>query len=239
MDFSVEQQGPFRYLTHPQVRGGDFRYGFTAGGRGRYVNAEEEYRALCAAFGVHDVLTLKQVHGVGSVDLRGADADYLRTIAAARPEGDAIILSRRELLGYACIIRTADCVPLIVVGENSLALIHAGWRGLAAGIIPHVLAQLKEQHLRVLIGPCAGPERYEVGSEVIAAFDNRAICKPSVSGRSFLALAATAIEQIKQSHRNSVIFDCAICTIADRDFHSFRRDGEKSGRNLTFWLNTP
>ncbi len=78
---------------------------------------------------------------------------------------DALLTDTRGLL---LAIRTADCVPALVVGrDGQLAAIHAGWRGVAAGVVPAALAAMRAPW-RAAVGPCISGAAYEVGEEVIA-----------------------------------------------------------------------
>lgn len=128
-------------------------------------------RALLAqALGAHPVF-LRQVHGQGVV-----------TLDARTPQGteaDACLTRDR---GLACTIMVADCLPLLLTDAQGrvVAAAHAGWRGLAgeggAGVIEtlHVALGVPGRDLLVWLGPCIGPQAFEVGDEVRAAFEAQA-----------------------------------------------------------------
>jgi hypothetical protein len=150
-------------------------------------------------------------------------------------EGDALIIHRdlttkKQLYG----IRTADCVPILVVTKKECALIHAGWRGLAQQIIKGALQQLDRDSLYCAIGPCASALRYEVGREVIAQIGDSAHYTER-DGRIFLDLVATTKEQLYRCAPNAQVTSSDICTIEDLRFHSHRRDGGDAGRNLMYY----
>ncbi len=109
---------------------------------------------------------LRQVHGttVASFDAGAAQSD-------APVEADAAIASTP---GIVLAVLTADCLPLLVCADDgsAVAAIHAGWRGLAAGVIESTLArmQIPRERLIAWLGPAIGPRSYEVGAEVRDAF---------------------------------------------------------------------
>jgi YfiH family protein len=164
---------------------------------------------------------LSQVHGAGVV---------VAERAGMLGEGDALITRQRGLL---LAIRTADCVPILVVGDDGeLAAIHAGWRGLAAGVIPAALTAMTAPHLAV-VGPCISAAAYEVGEEVIAGIVAAGVPEAIVADRSrgvrpHADLKAAARWQLAR-HGVSVEV-LPECTLLDPDLHSYRRDGARSGR---------
>lgn len=108
---------------------------------------------------------LKQVHGTKVVC-----ADNL---TVELPEADASVAFKADTV---CVVRTADCVPLLICDTSGtqVAAIHAGWRGLAAGIITETCKMLSapaEQYL-VWIGPAIGAQAFEVGPDVLESFLN-------------------------------------------------------------------
>src|SRR5699024_8221218 len=111
---------------------------------------------------------LNQVH-----DKAVAAVDELPAGAPA-PEADAAITHGA---GAVCAVLTADCLPVLLCSRdgNAAAAIHAGWRGLAAGVVEAAVAALDSQPARLLawLGPAIGPGRFEVGAEVREAFLRR------------------------------------------------------------------
>lgn len=112
---------------------------------------------------------LRQVHGVAvhAVAQQGnPDGDHHDD-----PVADAAYTNRP---GLVCLVQTADCLPLLICSDDGreVAAVHAGWRGLAAGVIEATLARFEAPaaQLRVWLGPAIGPASYEVGEEVRAAF---------------------------------------------------------------------
>lgn len=155
-----------------------------------------------------------------------------------RAEADAVIATKSELTaGRAVGVITADCVPLVLMTKNKVAVVHAGWRGLALRIISNTVQQLGEPLTHLCIGPCAGPNEYEVGQEVIDAIGSTA--RYTRKGqRIVLNLAATALAEVPLQLCECEVFQSGICTMSDTRFFSYRRDRERAGRNLTIvWPN--
>jgi YfiH family protein len=177
---------------------------------------------------------LEQVHGA-----RVADLD--------RGDGGACDAAVTRTAGRVCAILTADCLPvLFAVGAGSaVAAAHAGWRGLAAGVLPATVAALATDPARVFawIGPAIGPAHYEVGDEVrdamlrVDAGADTAF-RRNARGRYFADLPLLARRQL-QSAGIGRISGGQSCTHAEADrYFSHRRDG-RTGRQATLiWLET-
>lgn len=209
---------------------------------GSFTSISESARVLSEALGVQHLALPLQCHGSDVVDLRatGRCEETIREYGdlLRRATGDAILAPERQMLGEMTIgfgIVTADCVPILVRGQNGFALIHAGWRGLANGVISQSLQQLGGAREAVVFA-CAGGQRYEVGPEVLEAIGSSGVATPSHEreGAWFLDTALTAIRQLQDECSTIQAVGAEVCTINDTRFHSFRRDGEKAGRALTF-----
>lgn len=170
-------------------------------------------------------------------------ATVLTADSGCSGEGDALVTHRQ---GLALAVATADCVPVIVGARNALAVIHAGWRGIAAGVVSAAVARLGDDAaaLRAWIGPAIGPCCYEVDWEVAsrvgaAAEAPRVVRRNAGAGRKpHLDLPAAVAAQLAQSGvRNvEVVRQCTRCAA---NLWSHRRDGTGLGRNLTFaWLRS-
>lgn len=177
---------------------------------------------------------LQQVHGIGVFD---ADAGA----AQGEPVADAAV----SHAGNAVLaVLTADCLPLLLCnGDGAIAVAHAGWRGLAAGVIEATLLQLGAP-ARVLawIGPAIAAASYEVGEEVRAAFVDAdagasEAFMPTRPGHWRCDLEALARRRLAAAGVACVSgggFD----TFTDPRFHSFRRDA-RTGRFATLvWRQT-
>lgn len=151
------------------------------------------------------------------------------------PEADGVVSLDPSVI--LC-VRTADCVPVLMWADDApaVAAVHAGWRGLALGIIPKAIGLMRSvgaQRIHVSMGPSIGPCCYAVGAEVIDAlhtFPDR-----SVEGALFVDLHRVARlqaleEGIDCEHVHLVQF-CTCCN--SESFYSYRRDGELTGRNIS------
>lgn len=171
---------------------------------------------------------LQQVHGV-DVAVIGA------TTPGSEPVADAAVT--REV-GRPLAILTADCLPVLFCSDDGAVIgaAHAGWRGLAAGVIERTVEAMGVDAARVhaWLGPCIGRASYEVGEEVRAAFVERdsgaaAAFTPTRPGHwqcDLAALAHRRLERIGVAEVSGGGFD----TFTDTRFYSYRRDGARSGR---------
>lgn len=229
-----------RALATLRGDGDGFDLGERAGGSSAGVAARRE--RLRAACGVRRVEFLDQVHGIAVHRVQAGDP-------GRPPAADAVVSG---LPGIACAVLTADCLPVLFATdgeERRVAAAHAGWRGLAAGIVEATLVALDvaPERLRVWLGAAIGPESFEVGPEVRAAFLERRetdaqyaaidACFRPGRGDRFLAdlyglararLSAAGVVQVSGG---------GLDVLHDTRFHSFRRDGPRAGRQATLiWL---
>ncbi len=167
---------------------------------------------------------IRQVHGSAILEA-----------AVERPgrEADGQVTAER---GIGTVVMTADCLPIAIAGGGAVGLVHAGWRGLADGVIGNGVAAVREltgdRELRAAIGPGAGPCCYEVGEEIHARFGGRAR-----NGRR-LDLKSLAREQLTRAGVE-VVHDVGLCTICSDPslFFSHRRDRGVTGRQgAVAWL---
>jgi YfiH family protein len=192
---------------------------------------------FCAAIGAPGwpILKLKQIHSGIVVEMADTSA------AGNAIEGDAAVT---QLCGAALAVQTADCVPILIADTEArmAAAIHAGWRGTAAGIAATAIARLCEtygvrpKNLTAAIGPHIGVCCYEVGPEVAeaialpAAFERRADWKqPHLN-----LLEANRTQLLNAGIPEGQIDASSWCTRCRDDlFHSFRRDGKRTGHMLS------
>jgi polyphenol oxidase len=142
--------------------------------------------------------------------------------------------------GIAPAALVADCLPVAVAGDGAVAMLHAGWRGLAEGVIQEGIRALLQlgarRPLAAAIGPGAGPCCYEVGDDVQALF---AESFPEARHGQNLDLKAIAQVQLEQAGVESVR-DIGLCTICSPPelFYSHRRDRGVTGRQAGIaWLS--
>jgi YfiH family protein len=135
----------------------------------------------------------------------------------------------------AAMVLAADCLPVVLGADGAVAALHAGWRGLATGVLEEGVRALREVGGRgdmvALVGPCAGPCCYEVGAEVHAAFGG------ADGDRGPIDLRAIAHERLLAAGVQHVR-DVRACTICDERFFSHRREGARAGRQAgVAWLS--
>jgi purine-nucleoside/S-methyl-5'-thioadenosine phosphorylase / adenosine deaminase len=164
-----------------------------------------------------------------------------RVMTAERPaSGEPIEADGQatSMPGVAPMVLTADCLPVGVAGGGAVAMLHAGWRGLAAGVIEEGVSAVRKLGsggpLAAAIGPAAGVCCYEVGNEVHARFADYG---EAVRRDGNIDLKAIAAEQLRRAGVEHV-FDAGVCTICSVDFFSHRRDGGVTGRQAGIaWLS--
>jgi polyphenol oxidase len=187
---------------------------------------------------------LKQVHGARVIEIGKAGPQADDTI-----EADAAFTTEP---GIACAIQVADCLPVLFADAQGRAVgaAHAGWRGLAAGVLERTAravctaAACEPASLRAWLGPCIGPRAFEVGADVVEAFGhppagsecfvNTPRADGSPAWRADLAgLARDRLARIGVSP----VSGAGWCSVEDASrFFSFRRDG-RSGRMVALvWL---
>jgi len=180
------------------------------------------------------VYMVSQVHG-STVAVASA---AIESATFRQREADAIVLEG----GLAGAIRVADCVPILVGDRASgrAAAVHAGWRGVASGVVPAAVSALlsRPHDLVAAIGPCIEACCFEVGEEVAdqLAF---AVPAPGVEvrregGKAWIDLVAAVRAQLEACGVQAIRIErVGGCTRHDAErYHSFRRDGAKSGRML-------
>lgn len=195
-------------------------------------------RALLDACLPSPPLWMKQVHGAAVVN-----AATVR--AAAEPEADGAFCSQP---GRVCAVLTADCLPVLLCDRNgtAVAAVHAGWRGLAAGVIEATVAAMALPPGRLLawLGPAISQASYEVGPELRDAFVRAApgdaaafvAGKPGKFQADLYVLARHRLLSVGVQE----VYGGGFCTYREAQrFYSFRRDGAASGRMASLiWLES-
>lgn len=180
---------------------------------------------------------IRQVHGRRVVRLHTADQACGPEPRGELEEADG---QATGVEGVAPLVMTADCLPVAIAGGGAVAIVHAGWRGLADGVLDEGVRAVRELGddgtLAAAIGPGAGPCCYEVGEEVHERF--RAYGPAARRGRN-LDLKAIAREQLSAAGV-SAVHDAGLCTICSPPslFFSHRRDRGVTGRQAGLvWLS--
>jgi len=191
--------------------------------------AENRRRAVEAAGGDGARATMAwQVHGteVREVDDRPAPGRFLEPGAEAFPKSDGLATA---VAGRPLVLLTADCLPVAIARRDGsrLAVLHAGWRGLAAGIVEQGVEAVGGP-AAAAVGPGAGPCCYEVGDDVAGVLRERFGDDVVRAGRADLWLAARRALEGAGVAEVDVAGECSICG-AERYF-SHRRDNGITGR---------
>ncbi len=139
--------------------------------------------------------------------------------------------------GIVCAVLTADCLPVLLCDPGGqVAAVHAGWRGLAAGVLEAALAAFPSPH-RVMawLGPAIGPAAYEVGEEVKGAFPEDGEAFHPQGGRWRADLPRIAQRRLKRAGVRA-IYESRACTFESRRFFSYRRDGITGRMATLIWI---
>lgn len=210
--------------------------------------AVAENRArFAAALGARPVW-LQQVHGARVVRLH-ADA-----VNSPLPAADAAWTSDP---GVACGVLVADCLPVLMAlrDGSAVAAAHAGWRGLASGVLEATVQALcagtgaRAGDIVAWLGPCIGPRQFEVGADVLQAFGAQdspaaAACfkfrpRPEGAPRWLADLPRLARERLAAAGVSagvSTVSEAGLCTVEDASrFFSFRRDGVTGRHAAAVW----
>jgi YfiH family protein len=177
---------------------------------------------------------LKQVHGCDVVDADDPGSCEADAVVATAP-------------GRICAVLTADCLPVVLCDDRGerVAAVHAGWRGLADGVIEAAIERLALPPRRLLawLGPAIGPDAFEIGDEVrtrlVAGLSGAAdgAFRPSPGGRwladlpglARLRLTAAGVERVSGG---------TLCTFSDaKRFYSYRRDGATGRMATLVWID--
>ena len=189
--------------------------------------AENRRRALVAS-GADPAraLSLRQVHGTAVLEAEPMAPGAYLDAAVTWPEGDGLVTAEP---GLPLVAHGADCLTaaLVAPGGSRLAVVHAGWRGLVAGVL-EAAAERVGPRFSADSGPGAAACCYEVSDDVAGPLRARFGDDVVAAGRA--DLEACAVRALERSGAASVV-SARMCTICDREwFHSHRRDGRASGR---------
>jgi YfiH family protein len=183
-----------------------------------------------------DPVWFRQVHGVNVVD------------AAGTPPGTAADASFTTKPNVVCAVMAADCMPVLFAEESGKAvgIAHAGWRGLAAGVLEATVDAMAvaPDRLWAWLGPAIGPTKYEIGAEVRAAFLQRgaqaaSAFAPTRPDHWLLDLYLIARQRL--AARGIVrVTGGGFCTASDpASFFSYRRDQASERMAAAIWLQSP
>lgn len=193
--------------------------------------AVERNRQLLGELLPSEPIWLEQVHEVDVIQ-----AEY----AGCRPAADACIARSKNAV---CVVMTADCLPVLLCDETGsvVGAAHAGWRGLASGVIEATVEAMGVPGERLLawLGPAIGPQAFEVGDDVRQAF----LSHDPTSARAFITRGDKFLADIYSLARRRLaalgverIHGGGYCTFNDRQrFFSYRRDGQTGRMATLIW----
>jgi YfiH family protein len=213
--------------------GGGLNLGMHVGDRLEHV---QRNRALLQMLLPAQPMWLSQVHGATVVDAAEA---------WGAPEADASVTTRR---GVVCAVQTADCLPVLLSDTTGqvVGAAHAGWRGLAEGVLENTVVRMRNAgagEILAWLGPAIGPRQFEVGAEVLDAFVARDAATrtafepvPDSAGK-YLAdiylLARLALTRAGVTR----VFGGDFCTVTDESrFYSYRRDQVTGRMASLIWI---
>ena len=137
----------------------------------------------------------------------------------------------------ALVVRTADCLPVALAGGGAVAMVHAGWRGLASDVLGAAVGRLRAEFgvpadaLDAVVGVGVGPCHYRVGPEVAAGLERNAVDGDGWRGAGVVDLAAYAAGRLAAlGHGPERVRVLPGCTACSPQYHSYRRDGAGAGR---------
>jgi len=191
-----------------------------------------------SAVSAKQLCQVKQVHGSDSIEINGSDP-----IEEMKGREADILLSRAPEIAIK--VRTADCVPLLFYDpkQRGIAAAHAGWRGSVKGVSPKTVSEMcrvfgsKAGDIRVALGPSIGSCCYEVDQKVHDQVEDKGALTPSrKKGRWMLDLHVLNVHQLEkagiQSQHMWLSTACTACRSSD--FFSYRKEGERAGRQFSF-----
>ena len=233
----------------------------------------ENRRRFAAALGAQPVW-LRQVHGKAVRRLVAADLAAGADVASIMDAADAADAEQAaharncantasvtdapadaawtDVPGIACTVLVADCLPVLFAVDDgrAVAAAHAGWRGLAAGVLEATVQALcsgsgvAPSRVRAWVGPGIGPRQFEVGADVLAAFGASAAApgphfvarrRPDGALRWLADLPALAVRRLQAAGVQAVSVDGGCTVEAASDFFSFRRDGVTGRMAVAVW----
>jgi YfiH family protein len=188
-------------------------------------------RALATALGIapENVVMGRQVHGAELLwHERQQEPPVYAEVVRSPHEADA---HATDQVGLVPLVMVADCLPVALSGPGGVVMAHAGWRGLAGGVLEKAAESVRAE--AAAVGPGIGPCCYEVGEEVLSAFEGLG----GVAEGRMLDLPAAAARLLERAGVEAVE-RAELCTSCNPElFFSHRRDGETTGRQAGLaWL---
>ncbi len=177
--------------------------------------------------------------------------EHTTQVVTQAPAGCSADAALANSNAFTCAVLTADCLPVFFCTKDAtqVAVAHAGWRGLAGGILENTVQAMQEDPANILawLGPAIGPRVFEVGPEVRQAFltGNPEAATAFVPSPYRLKHYMADLYRLATQRLNKVgvtaVYGGGFCTLSDSDrFYSYRRDGQLTGRMASLiWLERP
>lgn len=173
---------------------------------------------------------LHQVHGASVVV-----ADRPGAHAGARADAAVTVVP-----GVPVAVHTADCAPLVLLAEGGVAVVHAGWRGLLAGVVEAAVTALAAQGrppTTAVLGPVIRPHHYEFGPDDLRLLTDRfgrSVAATTASGAPALDLPAAVAAAVAE--HDLALTDAGVCTGCSADHWSHRVRGDRARQAVVAWL---
>lgn len=230
--FELRNQSPWSYICSPQLEALGVFHGFVTKPRDESFQADAVEQAV-SAFSFEAYVLMNQQHG---------DAVHVIKHGERPSTGDGLVLLEKEVAG---IIKTADCLPIIIYSASMpvVAIVHAGWRGTALGIVRVAAQQMRAlganpENMGALIGPGIGACCYQVQEDVAGIFRAAGFGDTVLQRRNGFLFLDLKTANIQMLHNEGIraIYDTGLCSFCREDlFHSARRDKGR-GRQINFVL---
>jgi YfiH family protein len=237
MTFRVDTWDGWTRSVDQQWSEEGIRHAFLGRGpRFRGEDLEGDLGELCRRMGRASAILPRQVHSAEVVVLtHSAIADLQRLGADDVAPADGLFAPRESARNVILAVLTADCLPILMCSQRYVSVVHAGWRGVAAGIIERAVECFPDgETVEVVIGPAAQRDHYEVQQDVIDALRGCAVAAPS-HDRYYLDLPATAAQILRRYPRVARVSVSSISTLTESGWYSHRREGiGRQGSNLAF-----
>lgn len=233
MQFELIEVGPWSYYHFPSLTRAGVVHGFMTKSSDPIINDPQQRQEFIRVIGGTAIIIMQQEHG---------DSVHLIEKGERPGAGDGLVLLEK---GVAGVIKTADCLPVILydVDYPVAAVVHAGWRGTVQKIARKAAGMMigmgvPPARINALIGPGIGPCCYNVGEDVVSAFQQEGF-----SARIFEKRGSSTFLDLRRANREllenegiGTIYNMNLCTSCRQDlFFSARRDSHK-GRQISFVL---
>jgi polyphenol oxidase len=191
---------------------------------------------------LHNVVVLNQTHGVEGFFL-DSSSEVAAPLIITQKEGDFLVTDKKKV-GIG--VLTADCLPIVIYDKKAhvVAAVHAGWRGSVAGIIGKTIKGMIQKFdcsiatMSVYFGPCAKVCCYEIQKDFLSHLEKFSYADQVIQHRDdklyFNLPLFNKIQLMQQGIKGEAIHEeYGECTVNNDSFNSYRRDGQRAGRQIT------